>query len=92
MTETTNALRETGKHRAQRGEWKGRVVSPSAKCSGASLFRHLEDELQLDRGSEPPESEHVQQEVDRAVVEEGCGDQAPPFPVGDAGDPVPTNL
>ena len=37
----------------------------------------------LEGPAEPPEHEHVEEEVDRARVEEAGGDEPPPFAVGD---------
>ena len=38
----------------------------------------------LERPADPPERQHVHAEVDRAVVEERRGEQAPPLTLGEA--------
>jgi hypothetical protein len=40
-------------------------------------------EKRLERRAEPPEHEHVEDEVDDARVDEGGGDEAPPVTLGD---------
>ena len=56
--------------------------SPRGRRRGRAEEPHR-PEVALERPADPPEREHVQAEVDGAVVEERGGDQPPPVAVRD---------